>query len=145
PGEQSGLHLIKGILSFFHRDKPGRIRVITRGAVAGVKGTEFVLAVEPTDGSEQTRIWVIDGVVSFDNDQGTLVVTNGQSAVAEVDKPPRHTAGFIVNNILQWCFYYPAVLDLDELPLSEVEPRVLGESLAAYRAGDLLHALASYP
>ena len=41
---QCGLHLLRGILSFFHRDKPGRIRVITRGAVAGVEGTEFVMA-----------------------------------------------------------------------------------------------------
>ena len=49
---QSGLHLLRGILSFFHRDTPGRIRVITRGAVAGVEGTEFVLAVTATNGTE---------------------------------------------------------------------------------------------
>jgi tetratricopeptide (TPR) repeat protein len=145
PGEQSGLHLIKGILSFFHRDKPGRIRVITRGAVAGVKGTEFVVAVQPAEDSERTRIWVIDGTVSFDNDYGSLVVTNGQSAVAEVGKPPRHTAGFIANNVLQWCFYYPAVLNPDELPLTQEETQLLGESLRAYRAGDLLEALVRFP
>jgi hypothetical protein len=39
PGEDCGLHLVRGILSFLHRDEPGRIRVITRGAVAGVEGT----------------------------------------------------------------------------------------------------------
>ena len=50
---QCGLHLLRGIISFFHRDEPGRIRVITRGAVAGVEGTEFVLAVEPG----RTRSW----------------------------------------------------------------------------------------
>src|SRR5207244_1178015 len=46
---ESGLHLIRGILSFFHRDKPGRIRIITRGAVAGVEGTEFALRVDATN------------------------------------------------------------------------------------------------
>ncbi|MGO8766973.1 MAG: hypothetical protein ACLQSR_17790, partial [Limisphaerales bacterium] len=29
--DECGLHLIRGILSFFHRDQPGRIQVITRG------------------------------------------------------------------------------------------------------------------
>ena len=46
PGAGNGLNLFKGLLSFFHRDEPGRIRVITRGGTAGVKGTEFVVAVE---------------------------------------------------------------------------------------------------
>src|ERR1700744_2547474 len=32
-----GLHLIQGFLSFFHRDKPGRIRIITSGASAGIE------------------------------------------------------------------------------------------------------------
>src|SRR5881394_4047383 len=60
-----GLQLVKGVLSFFHRDEPGRIRVITRGAVAGVEGTEFVLAVDPTQGLERTTLSVIDGMVQF--------------------------------------------------------------------------------
>ncbi len=52
---QCGLHLIRGIISFFHRDKPGRIRIITRGAVAGVEGTEFVLAVDDADRNDAFR------------------------------------------------------------------------------------------
>ena len=59
--------------------------------------------------------------------------------------PSLTTAGFNANNILQWCFYYPAVLDPDELGLSTDEEQALKESLTAYRAGDLLHALAKYP
>src|ERR1051325_10943617 len=58
---QCGLHLIRGVLSFFHRDKPGRIRIITRGAVAGVEGTEFVAAVGITNSLETTTLSVIDG------------------------------------------------------------------------------------
>jgi tetratricopeptide (TPR) repeat protein len=55
------------------------------------------------------------------------------------------TAGFIANNILQWCFYYPAVLDPGDLAFTQDEQAVLKESLDAYRAGDLLVALAKYP
>jgi Tfp pilus assembly protein PilF len=139
---QSGLHLIRGMMSFFHRDEPGRIRVITRGAVAGVEGTEFVLGVNDTD---RTTVSVIDGKVKFGNDQATLLLTNGQQAFADVGNPPVRAAGFIANNILQWCFYYPAVLDLADLALTPDEQAVLKESLDAYRAGDLLVALARYP
>lgn len=145
PGAQSGLHLIRGIISFFHRAAPGRIRVITRGAVAGVEGTEFVLAVAAMKGTEFTMLSVIDGKVQFGNEQATLVLTNGQQAVAELGKAPARTAGFIANNVLQWCFYYPAILDLPDLPLTPEEQGIHKESLDAYRAGDLLTALAKFP
>src|SRR5258708_8622471 len=36
----SGLQLMRGILSFFHRDQPGRIQVLSRGGIAGVKRSE---------------------------------------------------------------------------------------------------------
>jgi Flp pilus assembly protein TadD len=145
PQAESGLHLIKGILSFFHRDQPGRIRVITSGAEAGVEGTEFVLSVDTTGPIEITTMSVIDGIVRFYNDQGSLVLTNLQQGVVEPGKPPVLTAGFVAKNILQWCFYYPAVLDLRDLPLTPEEETPLSESLSAYRAGDLLAALRSYP
>ena len=69
-------------------------------------------------GRERTTLSVIDGEVEFGNAQGTLTLTNLQQAVAEAGQAPLRTAGFIVNNLLQWCFYYPAVLDLKELPLT---------------------------
>jgi len=97
PDAESGLHLIRGMVSFFHRDEPGRIRVITRGAVAGVEGTEFVVAVNGTD---RTTLSVIDGKVKFGNEQATLLLTNGQQAIADVGNPPVRTAGFIANNLL---------------------------------------------
>lgn len=142
PDAQCGLHLIRGIISFFHRDKPGRIQVITRGSVAGVEGTEFVLAV---DDAERTTISVIDGKVKFGNELATLVLTNGQQAIADFGKMPVHTIGFIANNILQWCFYYPAVLDLNDLPLTPDEQKKFSVSLDAYRSGDLLAALKNFP
>jgi tetratricopeptide (TPR) repeat protein len=139
---ESGLRLVRGILSFFHRDKPGRLRVTTRGTTAGIEGTEFVLAVNDTD---RTTVSVIDGRVRFGNEHATLVLTNGQQAFADPGQAPVQTAGFIANNVLQWCFYYPAILDLTDLPLTADEQSTLAESLSAYRSGDLLDALAKYP
>src|ERR1017187_1248606 len=140
-----GLDLIGGILSFFHRDKPSRVRVISDGGNAGILGTEFVMAVTSVNGTEQTTLSVIDGQVYFTNAGVTLDFTNGQQAIGEPGRPPRRTAAFIANNILQWCFYYPGVLDANELPLTAAETNELAESLVAYRAGDLLVALAKYP
>jgi Tfp pilus assembly protein PilF/outer membrane receptor protein involved in Fe transport len=141
----SGLHLLRGILSFFHRDKPGRIRILTRGGVAGVEGTEFVLRVEEVGQREQTTLSLIDGQVEFTNLWGRVVLTNGQGVVASAGQAPMRTAGFIANNILQWVFYYPAVLDVQELPWSMAERQVVSDSLEAYRAGELLGALARFP
>ncbi len=142
PDSQSGLHLVRGIISFFHRDKPGHIRIITRGATAGIEGTEFVLAVNDSD---RTTLSVVDGKVRFGNEHATLILTNGQQAMAELGQAPIRTAGFRADNLLQWCFYYPAVLDLADLPLTGEEQSALAASLDAYRSGDLLQALAKYP
>src|SRR5262249_44075220 len=45
----------------------------------------------------------------------------------------------------QWVLYYPAVIDPDELGLSAQEKESFRASLDAYRAGDLLGALGSFP
>ena len=76
-GAGPGLHIIRGLLSLFHRDKPERIRTVTTAGVAGVKGTEFVIAVEKIGERELTTLFVIDGEVQFTNAQGTLTLTNG--------------------------------------------------------------------
>ena len=144
PGAQSGLHLVRGVMSFFHRDKPGRIRVITRGAMAGIEGTDFVMATETVNNVERTTLSVIDGRVGLTNDQGFLVLTNGQQGIAVEGQVPQRIVGFVANNLLQWAFYYPAVLDLRDLPLAPQEEQALAESLAAYRSGDLLKALSKY-
>jgi outer membrane receptor protein involved in Fe transport len=144
-GAESGLQLIKGVLSFFHRDQPGRIRVMTAGATAGIEGTEFVMEVAVVDGVERSTLSVIDGRVSFSNDFGALLLTNRQQALAVSDAPPVLQAGFVAENILQWAFYYPAVVDLRDLPLTPEEKRTLGDSLAAYRAGDVRAALTAFP
>lgn len=141
-----GLHLIHGILSFFHRGQPGRVRVISGGALAGVEGTEFVMtAAQTNEAPAEVTLSVIDGKVRFENAGGVLVLTNGEQASALSGEPPRRTSGFDTRNLLQWCFYYPGILDLNELAVPAATQGALADSLAAYRAGSLPEALAKYP
>ncbi len=106
--------------------------------MAGIEGTEFTMS---EDQDEKTILSVIDGRVKIGNDFGTLLVTNGQQAVVMTGKPPVNSGGFIANDVLQWVFYYPAVLDLNDLPFTAEEKRLLRDSLAAYQVGDVSGAL----
>jgi tetratricopeptide (TPR) repeat protein len=147
PGAPWALRLVRGVLSFFVRDRRTRIDVLTTGGTAATRGTEFVMRVALTNNTERTTLWVIDGVVEFGNALGPPIrVTSLQQAEAEVGQRPRLLPGFIIaNDVLQWVLYYPAVLDPAELPLTPDEQATLGESLAAYRQGDILTALERYP
>ena len=97
------------------------------------------------NGVERTTLSVVDGKVRFSNAGAALSLTNYEQAVSEPGSVPRRTPGFIANNVLQWCFYYPGVLDVNELPLTAAEKEALAGSLTNYLAGDLLAALAKYP
>ena len=87
----------------------------------------------------------MDGRVKIGNELGALLLTNGEEAVVEPGQPPARAPGFNANNLLQWCFYYPAVVDPDDLDLTVGEQTELADSLAAYRRGDVPAALAKYP
>jgi cytochrome c-type biogenesis protein CcmH/NrfG len=136
------LRILKGALYMFHREKPGLFPIGTPSTSALVRGTEFVLQVDE-DGT--TKLTMLDGTVEMTNEFGSMTLTNGQTAVVEPGKAPTITAAIEAVNAIQWNLYYPAVLDLDELPLSRHAQLVLADSLAAYREGDLLAALAKYP
>ena len=145
PGAKPGLHLWRGLLSFFHRGEPGQIDIRTPTVRAGIRGTEFVVAVEPWAGGERTTVSVVDGAVELANAAGQLTLTNLQQAVADTGRAPQRTPGFTANNVLQWCFYYPGVLDQAELPLTPEETNRLAASLTAYQQGNLPAALARLP
>lgn len=139
--DEHSFSLLRGVLSFFHRGQPGRIRMISSGGTAGIRGTEFVMSVLPVNGVDQTTISMLDGQVDFANVGGKLTLTNGQEAVSTPGTAPTHTSGFIANNVLQWCFYYPGILDANDLTTGN--GKISTESLTAFRAGDLPGALAA--
>jgi Tfp pilus assembly protein PilF len=145
PKEQrarSYFELLFGRLFNFHRGTDDEERFTTPTVSAIVRGTDFSLKVEP---GGKTTVSMIDGHVHLENSVGQIDLSSGEEAVVQTGMPPRRAAGITTVDIVQWCYYYPAVLDLEDLPLTAEEQQSLEPSLDAYRAGDLLAALASYP
>ena len=135
--DKPGLNVKEGTTYFFSREKSREMRVETPAANGAMRGTEFVVAVA-ANGS--TTVTMLDGEVELSNAQGSLVVSTGEQAKVEVGGAPRKTAVLEAINSVQWCLYYPGVLDLKELGYS----RDSNASISAYNEGDLLAALAAY-
>jgi Flp pilus assembly protein TadD len=141
-GAQSMLDMKSGSVYFLDRDKPATQEFRTPLTSGAIRGTEFNLAVAD-DG--RTVVTLIDGQVGLSNELGQVDMSSGEQGVVEAGKAPVKSPMLSAINIIQWCLYYPGVLDADDLELSPEEQQTLSDSLSAYRAGDLLQAVASYP
>lgn len=141
-GAQSMLDMKSGSVYFLDRDKPARQEFRTPLTSGAIRGTEFNLAVAD-DG--RTVVTLIDGQVGLSNKLGKVEMNSGEQGIVEDGKAPVKTPMLSAINIIQWCLYYPGVLDADELELSPEEREALNDSLTAYRTGDLLQAVAKYP
>lgn len=140
--EQSVLDLKSGTAYFFNRDRPVETQFKTPQASGAIRGTEFNLDV---DESGRTVVTMLNGAVDLTNPLGQVSLKSGEQGIVDPGQAPRKTAVIDTVNIIQWGLYYPGVLDVTELGLSDSEKSALKDSLAAYRSGDLLQALASYP
>jgi tetratricopeptide (TPR) repeat protein len=136
------IDLKQGAGYFFSREKSREINVKTPAANGAIRGTEFLVTVAANGHSSFT---MFDGEVEVSNAQGSVLVRSGQRADADPGRKPTKTAVIMTVNLVQWCLYYPGVLDLNELKLSSETRDTLRESLAAYSEGDLLNALKVYP
>ena len=143
------VNLVQGILSFFHRDRPGSFRVRRGTTVAIVRGTEFVFAAAPNDGVVMT---LFDGEVIFPDQQGGDYTVNALPGapirVTVVPGQPPHQTAVLASEAIeaiQWLLYYPGILDLRDLQLSAESRSALVESIQLYEQGDLLGALKRYP
>jgi Tfp pilus assembly protein PilF len=142
PGKAPALDVRSGAGYFLGRGKPTEQEFRTPLTSGAIRGTEFNLTVAE-DG--RTVVSLIDGEITLSNPQGEVAITSGEQGIVEPGQAPRKSPMLEAINIIQWCLYYPGVLDADELELSAEERQPLADSLAAYRAGDLLEALARYP
>src|SRR5438045_1164279 len=133
--DKPGLNVKEGTTYFFSREKSREMRVETPAANGAMRGTEFVVTVA-ANGS--TTLTMLDGEVELSNAQGSLLVTSGEQAKVDVGGRPRKTAVLEAINVIQWCLYYPGVLDLKELGYS----RHADASISAYNQGDLRPASA---
>lgn len=135
------LDLKNGSVFMFDRGKPSDLEFRAKKASGAVRGTEFFLSA--AEAGETVWVAVFDGQVAVSNEVGEVALNSGEQSLLEAGKRPEKTAVLNAVNIIQWCLYYPGVLDPRELALDHVPE--LAASLADYRAGDLLGALAKYP
>src|SRR2546429_911173 len=144
PEQKKGVTVnpLSGLFYIFHRDKPGQVELRNQTAVAAVRGTEFHVE------AREDGVWilsVIDGEVDIESGGRQLILKTGQAAEVGPGIPPRQVPMHDVTDLIQWCFYYPAVLDPQELEFSVEQQAALADSLEAYRSGDLNAALGKYP
>ncbi len=138
----SSFQLDVGKVLFKSWEKPRDIKFRTKTVSGTIRGTEFHLRV---DANGETLLTLFDGAVDLENQFGQLSLTSGEEAIVEVGQPPRKTPAIYAWNVIQWCLYYPGTIDIDELPLTDVERTQLAASLDHWRAGDLLNALDTWP
>jgi tetratricopeptide (TPR) repeat protein len=142
-GKPPRLEVRAGSTYFFSRERPADVEFSTPLSSGAIRGTEFLLRVDPTSGRDEVAL--LDGALSLSNAFGTAELTSGQQAVIEPGGAPEKSALLNAVNIIQWCLYYPGVLNVDELGLAAGGQTGLADSVAAYRQGDLLKALAAWP
>ncbi len=141
--KRPSLDLKAGSTYFFNRGRPSETDFRTPVASGAIRGTEFHLAVDEATG--RTVLTLLDGAVALTNAQGDLALAGGEQATVEPGQAPTKTAVINALRTIQWCLYYPAILDPNDAGLTPEGPGALVESLQAYRRGDPLQALSRYP
>jgi Tfp pilus assembly protein PilF len=146
PPSQPARHrfgLLHGALFFLDREKPADVEFETPLATGAIRGTEFFLAVADADAT--TRLALFDGVVDLKTAGEDLKLASGQEAVVQPGHPAQLTAVLSAVNLIQWSFYYPAVLNPAEIPFTDAEKSALAKSVSDYASGDLVAAFAEAP
>jgi tetratricopeptide (TPR) repeat protein len=115
------LKLLKGAAHFFSRI-PHTLKLATPFVNGGVEGTEFFVRVD----ENKTFISIFEGKVLASNAVGSLVLTSGQSAIAEAGKAPVSHVVVRPRDAVQWALYYPPVI-YGKIPAEEDtnDPRFL--------------------
>jgi len=111
--------LVRGAVHFFSRG-PNSLEVKTPFTVAGVRGTEFFISLEP----KAALLTVFEGTVVAQSPAGSLTLGDGQSAIAEAGKAPVTRIVARPRDAVHWALYYPPVIQ--------------DRQAAAYRAQTLL-------
>jgi tetratricopeptide (TPR) repeat protein len=105
PEERTFLKLVVGAFKSFSR-APRTLTVHTPYVNGMIEGTEFAMRVE----GDKTQVSVYEGKVNTANDKGSVLLTRGQSAVAQAGKPPQAYVMVNPRDAVQWTLYYPPVL-----------------------------------
>ncbi len=110
-GKTGLIGMIRGAAHFFARG-PNSLEVETPFTVAGVRGTEFFIQLEP----QAALLTVFEGTVVAQNTSGTLSLGDGQSAIAEAGKAPAMRVVARPRDAVQWTLFYPPVIQDRQAP-----------------------------
>jgi Tfp pilus assembly protein PilF len=103
--ERSWLEVARGSIMSFSR-KPKLLEVSTPYLNGSIEGTEFLVRV----GDDETQLTVFEGTVVTSNDQGSLPVSGGGTAVAGAGQAPQPRTLVSPRDAVQWSLYYPPVM-----------------------------------
>ena len=132
--EPSWLDLLKGVL-YLRSRTPSSLDIRTPFVNAAIKGTEFLVGSSDTEG----QVTVFEGRIEVSNTKGSLVLTDGQTAVAQTAAAPVRKLSIQLEDAVQWALYYPPLLDLESLKRSP-DPAIKAAA-GLYLAGDAEGAL----
>lgn len=97
--------------AWVRRKSPGGFELKTPTASAAIRGTEFDVA---QGGDGETRVAVLEGVVSLANDAGDVSLASGALGTARPGQPPVRTLLVEPENAVQWTLYFPTRLPAAE-------------------------------
>ncbi len=137
----SFIDILKGAAHFFSR-VPRSLKFSTPFVNGAVEGTEFLVQVS----DDQTLVSVFRGRVLAANDEGSISLGNGQSAITREGKAP--ASHLVVNprDAVKWAVYYPAVIDYKAVDFEGSDDTWQGKvrkSIRFYREGNLTNAFTS--
>jgi Flp pilus assembly protein TadD len=115
--ERSWLEVVKGSIMSFSR-KPKLLEVSTPYLNGSIEGTEFLVRV----GEDETQLTVFEGTVVAANDQGSMPVPGGATAVAVKGRAPQPRTLVRPRDAVQWSLYYPPVVALGPGPVAATNP-----------------------
>lgn len=134
PEEKKLLSLFQGMVYFFSRQSGKEGDYKTDFVNAAIKGTEFVLWTDEFG----TRIHMIEGEVELTNTTGAITVPSGfRSNVAANGTIEEPTPIVKFGSELEWFYYYPRILIVEDLDINPPNGSTLAESIDAYRIGDM--------
>jgi len=133
------LQILNGAAHFFSRF-PWILKVFTPFVNATVEGTELFIRVLPN----QTFLSIFQGRVAAVNDLGSLILTSGQSAIAEKGQAPTPRVVVRPRDVVQWALYYPPIIDYRPVDFPGADwQAMVRRSIEFYWEGDLAGAFSS--
>lgn len=128
----------RGIFRIFSREKQPGATFELPSATAALRGTEILIRIFDNGAAE---VAVYEGEVHLSNRDGEVLLQAGQTGMSVQGRPPTAMRLDLRNPAYaQWSFYYPGVLNLNELTL----PDALKLPEEAYRAGNFNEAVSTY-